>query len=108
MIRRMPCMVDVAIEVQQDGLDLVRGDRQATAEVGAFLLALQDDPLPAARQRLRPHDATSFGHQLNCGVYVSWEIVASPDDMIKLSLGHVSPAILVRVLGFGRGAPPGK
>jgi hypothetical protein len=104
----MPCTVDVPIEVQQEGLDVVRGDRKATGEVGAFLLALQDDPLLAARQRLRPDDATSFWCQLGCGVFVSWRIVASPDSMIKLSFGQVAPDILVRVLGFGRGAPPGK
>lgn len=87
---------------------MVRDDRQATAEVGAFLLALQDDPLPAARQRLSPDDATSFWCRLDCGVYVSWKIVASPDEMINLSFGQVSPSILIKVLGFGRGAPPGK
>jgi len=108
IIGRMPCTVDVPIDVQQEGLDAVRGDRQAIAEVGAFLLALQDDPLPAARQRLSPGDATAFWHQLKCGVYVSWQIEASADEMLELAFGHVTPAILIRVLGFGRGAPPGK
>jgi hypothetical protein len=104
----MSCAVDILPRVQQEALDTVRGDWQATAEVGAFLLALQDDPLPAARQWLSPDDSTSFWCQLNCGVYVSWQIEASPDDMLNLAFGHVTPAILVHVRGFGRGAPPGK
>ena len=87
---------------------MVRGDRQATAEVGAFLFALQEDPLPAARRKLSPNEATSFWCQLNCGVYVSWQIEASPDDMLNLAYVHATPAVLVHVLGFGRGAPPGK
>jgi hypothetical protein len=104
----MSCTIDVQPKQQQEGLDIVRGDRQATAEVGAFLVALQDDPLPSGRQKLGPDDATAFWCELDCGVYVSWEIEASPDDMIRLSFGHVSPAVLVRVRGFGRSAPPGK
>ncbi|MDR3753319.1 MAG: hypothetical protein P4K78_05690 [Terracidiphilus sp.] len=104
----MSCLFDIPPEIQQEGLDMVRGDRHAMAEVGAFLLALQDNPLPAARQPLSPDDAASFWCQLNCGVYISWKIEASPEDLLNLSFGHVSPAIVIKVLGFGRGAPPGR
>ena len=87
---------------------MVCGDRQATAEVGAFLLALQEDPLPAGRQNLDPGDMTAFWIKLKCGIYISWEIVAAFNDLLKLISGHVSPAILVRVLGFGRDVPAKK
>jgi hypothetical protein len=103
----MSCLYDFPPERQQQAVDIVRGDPQATAELGAFLEALQDNPLPAARQWLSPHDATSFWCRLNCGIYVSWKIEASPEDMIKLWTGHVSPAIVIKVLGIERGAPPG-
>ena len=104
----MPCTVDVPTEQQEEGLELVRGDSQAIAEVGGFLEALQEDPLPAGRQRLSPDDDLAFWCKLDCGVYILWEIEASPEEMMLLSYGHVSPAVLVRVLGFGRDAPPGK
>ena len=105
MLLRMSCTVDVPTRIQQEGLDLVRGDDAAIAEVGGFLLALQDNPLPAGREKLRPDDSTSFWIKLRCGVYVSWQIEASAVDMIKLTTGHVSPKILIRVLGFGRDKP---
>lgn len=108
MIGRMSCTVDVPIEVQREALAIVRGDRQATIEVGGFLQALQDNPLPNGRQMLTPGDPTAFYKKLECGVYVSWEIVASPTEMIRLFNGRVSPSVLVRVLGFGRDDPSRK
>jgi hypothetical protein len=104
----MSCTVDVPTEVQQEGLDIVRGDLKAKAEVGSFLFALQDNPLPAGRQQLDPNDATAFWIKLVCGIYVSWEIKASPENMMRLISGRVSPKILVRVLGFGRDKPASK
>jgi len=105
IIRRMSCMFDFPTEVKKEGVDIVRDDDQATAEVGAFLLALQDNPLPAGRQILSPDDPTSFWVKLRCGVFVSWQIKASAANMMRLVSGHVSPEIVVKVLGFGRDKP---
>jgi hypothetical protein len=104
----MSCTVDVPTKIQQEGLDTVRGDPQAIAEVGAFLLALQDDPLPGGREKLSPDDPTAFWIKLPCGVYVSWEIEASLPAMIALFSGHISSEIVVHVLGFGRDKPSRK
>jgi hypothetical protein len=101
----MSCTVDVPTKIQQETLDVVRGDRQAIAEVGAFLLALQDDPLPAGREKLSPKDSTAFWIKLPCGVYVAWEIEASLPAMIALFSGHVFSEVVIKVLGFGRDKP---
>jgi hypothetical protein len=104
----MSCTVDISVRVQEECLDLVRGDRKATQEVGAFLLALQDGPLPAGRKILDPEGANAFWIKLKCGIFISWEIQATQDDWIKLLAGRTSPAVVVRLLGFGRDAPPGR
>jgi hypothetical protein len=104
----MSCMFDFPTDVEKEGIDIVRYDDQATAEVGAFLLALQDNPLPAGRQMLSPNDPASFWIKLACGVFVSWQIKARPANMMKLASGRVSPEIVVKVLGFGRDKPAKK
>jgi hypothetical protein len=101
----MSCLFDFPTEVKTEGVDIVRGDDQAVAEVGAFLLALQDNPLPAGRQKLSPDDPTSFWIKLPCGVFVSWQIKATAVNMMRLAAGRVSPEIVVKVLGFGRDKP---
>ena len=108
MIRPMSCTLDIPVEVQEEAVDLVRGDSQATQEVGAFLIALQDGPLVAGRQRLDPEVANAFWIRLSCGIYISWEIDADLNDWMKLFAGSVSPHIVVRVLGFGRDGPAKK
>jgi hypothetical protein len=107
----MSCTVDVPTKIQQEGLDAVRGDAQAIAEVGAFLLALQDNPFPAGREQLSPGDHTAFWIKLPCGVYVSWEIEASLLDMIALIADPRSSdmsEVGVKVLGVGRDKPAKK
>ncbi|MFZ1940648.1 MAG: hypothetical protein WBA18_21125 [Terracidiphilus sp.] len=104
----MSCTYDIPIEVQDQGTELVRGDSAATQEVGAFLIALQDYPLPKGRQLVDPDVPNAFWIKLNCGIYISWAIVADPNDWMKLFAGRVSPNIVIKVLGFGRDVPAGK
>src|ERR1035438_4378516 len=72
-IRRMPCRVQVDRQLQEGILDL---DATARRQIGDFLLALQEDPLPRERQALaRKISTPAYFIQLPCGFHVSWEIV---------------------------------
>jgi hypothetical protein len=92
----MSCTLDVACEVQQDILDC---DAAARRQIGGFLLALQDNPLPGNRREMG--DA-AFYLQLPCGFYVSWEILGS---VLDLALTGSGEGIVVRILGVAR-VPP--
>lgn len=100
MIRRMPCRVQVDHELEEEILDL---DPHARRQIGDFLVALQNDPLPQERQTLaRKISLPAYFIQLPCGFYVSWEIVG---DVLSLALTGKSKAVLVRILGVDRVRP---
>jgi hypothetical protein len=100
MIRRIPSRVQVDHELQEEILDL---DAYARRQIGDFLLALQDDPLPQDRQALaRKISIPAYFVQLPCGFYVSWEIVG---DLLPLALTGKTKALLVRILGVNRDRP---
>lgn len=86
----MPCKLDVDPQVEQDILDC---DRKARLEIGDFLLALQDNPLPDTRHSM---GGPVFYAQLPCGFYVSWEIIG---DVLHYALTGDLRGLLIRVLG---------
>jgi mRNA-degrading endonuclease RelE of RelBE toxin-antitoxin system len=96
----MSCRVQVDHELQEEILDF---DAYARRQIGDFLLALQDDPLPKERQALaRRINAPAYFVRLPCGFYVSWEIVG---NMLRLALTGKAEGLLVRVLGVNRVSP---
>ena len=96
----MSCRVQVDRELQEEILDF---DESARRQVGDFLLALQNDPLPKERQALaRGIDASVYFVQLPCGFYVSWEIVG---NLLRLALTGKAEELLVRILGVNRVSP---
>ena len=96
----MPCRVEVDHELKEAILDL---DATARRQIGDFLVALQEDPLPGKRQSLtRKTSVPAFFVQLPCGFYVSWEIVG---NMLRLALTGKAEGLLVRVLGVNRVSP---
>lgn len=100
MMRRMPCRVQVDQEQQEVILDL---DATARRQIGDFLLALQEDPLPEERLALsRKTSVPAFFVQLPCGFHVTWEIVG---DMLSLALTGKTNGLLVRILGVDRDRP---
>jgi hypothetical protein len=94
--RHAPCEIDVAEQIQQDIMDC---DDEACNEIGADLEALQNDPLPADRQKTK---TGFFYHQLACGYFVAWEIRG---DLMKLVETGDCTGTLVKILGVGRAAP---
>ena len=94
--RRVPCEIDVDEAVQNDILDC---EKDACDQIGADLEALQNDPLPADRQKTK---TGFFYHQLECGFFVSWEIRG---DLMKLVETGDCKGTVVKILGVGRVAP---
>jgi len=92
----MSCKLDVATELKQD---ILACDKVARQQIGDFLLALQDNPLPKNRRR---QEDGSFYVQLPCGFFVSWEIIG---DLMQFVLTGDCEGILVRFLGVAR-VPP--
>jgi hypothetical protein len=92
--------VQVDHELQELILDL---DATARRQIGEFLLALQEDPLPEKRQDLaRKGNVPAYFVQLPSGFHVSWEIVG---DMLPLALTGKTRGLLVRILGVDRDQP---
>jgi hypothetical protein len=78
-------------------------DATARFQIGAFLVALQHDPLPAERQALaRKTNVPAFFVQLPCGFHVTWEIVG---NLLPLALTGKATGLLVRILGIDRDRP---
>ena len=97
----MPCRVQVDRELKEGILDL---DATARRQIGDFLLALQEDPLPGDRQALaRKITTPAYFIQLPCGFHVSWEIVG---NLLPFALTGKAKGLLVRILGVDRD-PPG-
>jgi mRNA-degrading endonuclease RelE of RelBE toxin-antitoxin system len=94
----MPCKVSIATEVKQDILDF---NASARREIGDFLLKLQENPYPRGRRKL---GANAFYFQLPCGFYVSWEVEADEETLLRMIFGQPEGAIL-RVLGVARVKP---
>ena len=92
----MPCKVKVDIQVQSDFLDCTS---EARRQISAFLLELQDDPLPAKRQ---PMGDGAFFAQLPCGYFVSWEILG---NFLTMAFTRSTKTCLLRILGIGIKAP---
>jgi hypothetical protein len=100
----MPCELYIATEVKRGALEYDPDEKRA---IGAFLLALQQNPLPAGRQRLnrqKKRDA-AFYTQLQCGIYISWEIAGDEEDVLHMVLTGETEGIMVRVLGIERVQP---
>jgi hypothetical protein len=95
----MSCKLHVADAVKQDILDC---DPEAIQQIGGFLLALQENPLPKNRSEM---DRGAFYCRLRCGYYVAWEV--SGDLMRLVSTGDTR-GISIRILGVGRGLPGSK
>lgn len=99
-MRRMTCRVQVDRGQQEVILDL---DSIARRQIGEFLLRLQQDPLPEARQDLaRKTSHPAFFVQLPCGFHVTWEIVG---NLLALALTGKTDGLLVRILGVDRDRP---
>jgi hypothetical protein len=92
----MPCKISVATEVKSDILDC---DETAREQIRAFLLGLQQDPLPRGRRSL---GKSAFFEQLPCGYFVAWEVLG---DVLKMALTGDMTGITVHVLGVGRRRP---
>ncbi len=92
----MPCKVSVATEVRSDILEC---DETAREQIGAFLLGLQQNPLPRGRRSLGEQ---AFFVQLPCGYFLAWEILG---DVLKMALTGDTAGITVRILGIGRRRP---
>jgi hypothetical protein len=96
----MSCQLDVATELKQD---ILACNAAARRQIGDFLMALQENPLPADRHKLgRAKDDFAFYVQLPCGFYVSWEIIG---DLMHLVLTGETRGLLVRILGVARVRP---
>lgn len=101
IIRRMPCKLEVDAALKQDILDC---DDRARREIGEFLLALQENPLPADRLLLGgAPDESAFYVELPCGFYISWEIIG---NLLHLALRGETDGLVVRILGVAL-VPPG-
>ncbi|HWE86654.1 MAG TPA: hypothetical protein VG267_17050 [Terracidiphilus sp.] len=89
----MPCKIDVDTAVKRDILDC---DPAARVEIGDFLLALQENPLPRERQ---PLGENAYYVLLSRGFYVSWEVIG---DVLHFVLTGDSGGLIVRILGVAR------
>jgi len=92
----MSCRLEVDTALKQDILDC---NPAARRQIGEFLLALQENPLPKDRQLMGD---SAFYVQLPCGFYVSWEMIG---NQMHLALTGETKGLLVRILGVGR-VPP--
>lgn len=92
----MPCKVAIDQAIQSDILDCAPADR---IQIGRFLLALQEDPLPSIRKDLA---IKAFYAVLPCGYTVAWEVSG---DHLKFAATRGTEGILVRILGISRKAP---
>jgi mRNA-degrading endonuclease RelE of RelBE toxin-antitoxin system len=91
----MPCKVSIATEVKQDILDC---NASARREIGDFLLKLQDNPYPRGRRKM---SEDSFYFKLPCGIFVTWEVEATEEVLLRIIFGDTEGVVL-RVLGVGR------
>lgn len=73
----------------------------ARREIGDFLLRLQENPYPRGRRKM---SEAAFYVQLPCGFYVSWEVEAAEEVLLKMIFGDTQGAVL-RVLGVARAKP---
>jgi hypothetical protein len=92
----MPCRLHVTTAIKRDILDC---NPEALQQIGDFLIALQEDPLPKNRQEMGDSE---FYFLLPSGFYVSWEIVG---NLMRLALTGETEGLLVRILGVAR-VPP--
>jgi hypothetical protein len=95
----MSCKLHIATEVKQD---MLACNDTARRQIRAFLLALQENPLPEGRRAM---GEAAFYVQLPSGFYLSWEIIG---NVLRLVLTGNCEGILVRVLGVSRVLPPEK
>ena len=96
----MSCKLDLDTDLKQDILDCNADERR---QIGDFLLALQENPLPMDRRKLRrAKDDSAFYVQLPCGFYVSWEIIG---NIFYFGAAGQTKGLLVRILGVAR-VPP--
>ena len=72
-------------------------------QIGADLVALQDDPLPPDRVDL--DGPSSYYHRLPCGYYVSWELIGKTADIVDLIATRTCRNLTIRILGAGPDSP---
>ena len=96
----MSCALDVDRRLRADILDCAPEVRE---QIGADLLALQDNPLPPDREDL--DHANGYYHRLPCGYYVSWELIGETADILHLIAIGICRNLTVRILGAGPGPP---
>jgi hypothetical protein len=96
----MPCTLDVDRRLKAD---ILRCTSAVRNQIGADLLALQDNPLPPDRHDLdRPN---GYYHQLPCGYFVSWELVGDTEDILHLIASGACRNLTIRILGAGADSP---
>jgi len=96
----MSCTLDVDRSLKADILSC---SPEVRNQIGADLLALQDDPLPPDRADLDGPNA--YYHRLPCGYYVSWELIGETADIGHLIGTGTCRNLTIRILGAGPDAP---
>jgi hypothetical protein len=96
----MSCVLDVDRRLKADILSC---DSEVRNQIGADLLALDDNPLPADRQDL--DGPNSYYHQLACGYFVSWELIGESADILHLIATGTCRNLTIRILGAGADSP---
>jgi hypothetical protein len=96
----MSCLLDVNRRLKAD---IVHCTSEVRLQIGADLLALQNNPLPPDREDLdRPN---GYYHRLPCGYYVSWELIGETGDIVHLITTGGCRNLTIRVLGAGADSP---
>jgi hypothetical protein len=96
----MSCLLDVDRRLKAD---ILHRASEVRNQIGADLLALQDNPLPRDRMDLdRPN---GYYHRLPCGYFVSWELIGSTADILHLITTGVCRNLTIRILGAGEDSP---
>jgi hypothetical protein len=96
----MSCVLDVDRRLKADILHCASEVRN---QIGADLLALQDNPLPPDRADL--DRLNGYYHRLPCGYYVSWELIGETIDIVHLIIAGVCRNLTIRILGAGEDSP---
>lgn len=96
----MPCILKVDRRLKAEILSFPGAVRD---EIGADLLSLQDNPLPADRQDL--DHPNGYYHQLRCGYFVSWELIGETEDILRLITLGACRNLTIRILGAGASSP---
>jgi NADPH-dependent ferric siderophore reductase len=92
----MPCHLRIDEQVQDD---ILACDEDAARAIGNLLERLQKNPFPRRRIEFAPN---AYYIRLDCGFFVSWEIIAPRSTPISLKN---LDGLVVRILGIARASP---